>query len=755
MPVLKAKVNNQWVPISSGGQEVAVGPDDPIVTDPNTLLWYDTVSDQLLVSIQKRWTQATQGTNEVYISPLDPATINPGAELWFDTRTQVLNVRLSGDWKPVFAQPSTGSEVEVADVDPYVTDPQSTAELWLDTSVNPAVLKARVADVWETITTPPVDAPNEVQIGGADPSLRFPEVELWYDAAADPPLLKARVNDAWVPVSSISGSEVEVASADPYVTDPASTAELWFDTAANVRALKVREGNAWIIAGPDYGTVYPQLSFGMSSFPGVSPEASRADHVHGTPTLPASVTAADEVLVSDTDPYVADPQASIELWYDPTTVATSEGEVVVSPDEPTDLGVELWYDEDAIPVVPVHGMRAFWEPLVTYQPGSQVIWPQQGADIFLSHRPTLGEEPKLTGVVDTVDFNPGSTTLPQGLSAVLAAPVYTNGVDLRLYFRPADSASFGSVVALTNAANIAVVRLEYADGDPADTTVPDLWRFQVLDNTAVQVTLEVSVGVLPNADLINYPFVRLLADATTNTLSMFHSRNGVDWIAVGTPVVSANPLLLAGIQAIHIGHDNDAFEQNWENCLCAVDTHDYGGQLQTSWWARTQPNVAVDKGIGISPLTGEDYVNTNACPLSTLNDWTTPWSNVTEILHQDDMPANSYNVSWQNGFSGTMDFRVSPALVSMRLHNVRKNSAEAGGTTSAYKMCDYPAGVSAPWADITVSCLCCSDDNFTPDGRQIMVQARTTGVWFQLYGGAADYDYIANARFTCTMSWPT
>ena len=60
MGQLKVNVAGVWLPVGSGGggsDEVAIGPDDPIVTVPSTELWYDT-DDVAVMTDDVRWNTA-------------------------------------------------------------------------------------------------------------------------------------------------------------------------------------------------------------------------------------------------------------------------------------------------------------------------------------------------------------------------------------------------------------------------------------------------------------------------------------------------------------------------------------------------------------------------------------------------------------------------------------------------------------------------------------------------------------------------
>ncbi len=115
-------------------------------------------------------------------------------------------------------------------------------------------------------------------------------------------------------------------------------------------------------------------------------------------------------------------------------------------------------------------------------------------------------------------------------------------------------------------------------------------------------------------------------------------------------------------------------------------------------------------------------------------------------------PAVNHNVSFQNGFTGTMDFRVNPAMVTLRILNVKTTNAQTG-VTQHVKICDYPTGVPAPWGNLYVHIEGCSDTSFTFLGRHAMVSAQTGGVFLSMYGGSTPEDFPANTYFSCTITW--
>ena len=637
------------MPISGGAQEVAVGNTDPLITDPGTLLWFNTTNDQLLAQVNRRWQQVIQGANEVIIGPADPSTLQPGAELWYNTASNpaVLNAKVGGQWKPVFSAPPGGSEVEVADVDPYTTDPASIAEMWYDSSTDPGILYARVGTAWEAVTPPPPPIPNKVAIGGNDPSFDN-TTELWYDTTKTPAVLLARVGTTWVPVTSQS---LPPGGTPNQVLGKASTADYqvsWQDIPRELPPLGTA-GQVLTKTTPanPLGVAWSDTAAAGLLWKGAW-DAATAYVVNDV----VSYTEALYVCVRDVAAGAAPPTTNRASWVLMVSGAASGGvEVIVSPDQPTDAQTDLWYDEDAVPVVPVHGMRAFWEPLVAYQPGAQVLWPESGADIYLAGRETVGEEPGVVGINDGLDFpDRGATpTVVQGLSAPLPAAVYSAGVDIRWHggrFAWQTNAPWmgGFLVTLTNAGNIPVFALATVldATTPADLTLATL-RLSALNMSAVHVHHNVLASEF---DGIARPWIRATADAATGALHIYDGVDGVNWTERGTAPAPAGELLVAGVTNVHIGHDNDDPVHNWGGPQSEVETFNLGGALQSSWVAFTQPSnpdgpnypdPAPDPvptpGGGASPLTGEQYAAIGGpTGFVWLADRYPAWSNVTNIV---------------------------------------------------------------------------------------------------------------------------
>ena len=212
----------------------------------------------------------------------------------------------------------------VGNTDPYITDPASTDELWVDTALGaPGILKARVGGMWQellrystsvnteyTYGTDPFAGsqntvsrgdhthgtpPEEVVIGDTDPAVANPDVDFWYDTTSSK--LMIRVGNTWVeyergvtppPIPD----EVLISSSPPRDV----TTELWYDPDAIMPPLT---DEVWI--GPDEPILFPE----------------------------------------------------VELWFDTddTSIGSGGDEVHIGPDDPDTLvpnGIELWYDTDAV-----------------------------------------------------------------------------------------------------------------------------------------------------------------------------------------------------------------------------------------------------------------------------------------------------------------------------------------------------------------------------------------------------------------------
>ena len=781
--VLKFRVNGAWelLPIPAAEPPLDEVWIDSVSPDPagTFQLWYDLSSTPAILKA-KMPNGSWQDITSVQEPPLDEVwvdTVSPDPagtyQLWVDQNTvpPVLKYKnAAGAWIPVitptpptayggvtpataFGQPpADGTAASLSRSDHFHGLPNVPPNIIPLGGVTPATVHGQ----------PPADGtaqsvsrsdhfhgtplvPNEVVVAPIDPYTDTPgtDAELWYDTTRN--TLYAREGVEWVPVQTPvvlpkDAEEVTVGTVDPYVTDPSAVVDLWFNSAANVRALFVRVGNAWVPASAGYGTVFPQLSFGMPSSPGVSEEASRADHSHGTPpeppgaalgsaatdvapgvtaaggtateasrtdhthgmkaygdvvpevtfgTLPRNGTddtfsrgdhahgvppnplpaggltnqvltkssiadydakwetaggGANEVVISTSEP--TDP--AVELWYDTDETAATTEEVFVGPAEPPDPSIELWYDSDAVPTVPVHGMRAFWEPTVTYMPGDQVLWPKTAADVRVASRETVGEEPGLIGINDAMDFGDrGATpTVVQGLSALLTGADFSSGVDIRYHTGRYDWGAQwigGFLLTATNSGNVPV----FSASTVVDATTPSdltlsLLRFTVLNSLAVPFSLDVPKTAL---DTVVRPFLRFTAEAATRTLKIYDSDDGVNWTELAS-VISPELLLLNGVTALHIGHDNDEPTHNWGGPQSEIEIYNFAGTLQSSWVAYTQPSnpdgpnypdPAPDPvpaaGTGVSAKTGEDYYIVGSVGTVWLVDRHPAWSNVTSQVH--------------------------------------------------------------------------------------------------------------------------
>ena len=233
------------------------------------------------------------------------------------------------------------------------------------------VLKVRVNGVWEEIGVPepPLD---EVWVGAGPPD-PVGTYEVWIDNTVDPAVLYFQDQiGAWHELDT--GNEVTVGPTDPYIAEPNSADELWVDTRTGAPGvLKVRLGGVWQELFRFGGVAFEQ-QYGQEPFAGTLNVAARADHTHGTPKA--------EVVVDDTMP----PAADHDVWYDtndPATLKVSVGGTwvpVSSNEAPMDevwigsvvpdpaIGTyELWIDTGVVPPVLKHEMptgSGAWIPLM-------------------------------------------------------------------------------------------------------------------------------------------------------------------------------------------------------------------------------------------------------------------------------------------------------------------------------------------------------------------------------------------------------
>ena len=169
----------------------------------------------------------------------------------------------------------------------------------------------------------------------------------------------------------------------------------------------------------------------------------------------------------------------------------------------------------------------------------------------------------------------------------------------------------------------------------------------------------------------------------------------------------------------------------------------FDGEL---WWDTTTGNLMINYGgtfvqtnVEEAPVDGTGYVRQDA-----------GWVNSVAASLP---PAATTPVVFEANWSGSLDFRTNATMVTVRLHNV-KNSGALTGAPQDVKICNYPAGVTAPWADLTSTDIrVCTDDSYTPSTRHAMVRAKADGIYITLYAGAAAEDLVANDRITCSLSW--
>jgi hypothetical protein len=221
------------------------------------------------------------------------------------------------------------------------------------------VLKVRVNGVWEEIGVPepPLD---EVWVGAGPPD-PVGTYEIWVDNTVDPAVLHFQNQiGEWHEVDT--GNEVTVGTSDPY-DQPNCVDELWVDTRGGAPGiLKVRLGgtaNGHWEELVRYGGVSFAQQYSQEPFAGTLNVAARADHQHGTP--------GHEVVRGDTAPT----EDHTDLWWntslDPPVLMVREGntdswvpvdaaaeppldEVWVGPARPDPVGTyEVWYDTSTLP----------------------------------------------------------------------------------------------------------------------------------------------------------------------------------------------------------------------------------------------------------------------------------------------------------------------------------------------------------------------------------------------------------------------
>jgi len=104
------------------GNEVFVGPSDPIGANPTIELWYDSDAPD-----------APPLPDEVFIGPDDPGTTY---DLWYDTNDSMLKAWVGGAWIPVT---TAGGDTEEVFVGP--DDPGMDYDIWVDTdAVGPTLV---------------------------------------------------------------------------------------------------------------------------------------------------------------------------------------------------------------------------------------------------------------------------------------------------------------------------------------------------------------------------------------------------------------------------------------------------------------------------------------------------------------------------------------------------------------------------------------------------------------------------------------
>lgn len=191
MGILRVKVGGSWVDVTSGvssgsgPDEVVISTTDPIVTNPNAELWYD--SDAV----------GTPMGAEVWVAPDPPSQAT--VLFWYETDTATLHARPDGtsSWTTVPTQGpqgpagATGPQGPIGNTGPAGSQgPQGVKG---DTGTTGATGPAGPTGPTGAASTVPgpqgpqgptgatgAPGPNEVVIAATDPIATYPEVELWY-----------------------------------------------------------------------------------------------------------------------------------------------------------------------------------------------------------------------------------------------------------------------------------------------------------------------------------------------------------------------------------------------------------------------------------------------------------------------------------------------------------------------------------------------------------------------------------------------
>jgi len=110
-------------------------------------------------------------------------------------------------------------------------------------------------------------------------------------------------------------------------------------------------------------------------------------------------------------------------------------------------------------------------------------------------------------------------------------------------------------------------------------------------------------------------------------------------------------------------------------------------------------------------------------------------------------PRTNHNVSWQNGFTGTAQFRVNPAMVTLAMWHFT-NGVELLSYNQV-KIFDYPAGVPAPWMNVS-GAVAPQWMGSTYGNIPLRIDCMADGVWCY----ANDYIDVGDLwECVCTITW--
>ena len=101
-----------------------------------------------------------------------------------------------------------------------------------------------------------------------------------------------------------------------------------------------------------------------------------------------------------------------------------------------------------------------------------------------------------------------------------------------------------------------------------------------------------------------------------------------------------------------------------------------------------------------------------------------------------------------NGFGGTGQFRVNPAMVSWQMEGVKPNATINGNTST--KLCAYPTGVPAPWSTMPTLVRSHSSTGYADGGAWGFIQARGDGIWLVVFEGS---QFGSDDLIDCSITW--